>query len=316
LFERVARLAAVMAFGSERGGEFVERCRDAEVLMSRLGAEFVVASSEVLDERVAADDDARGSGPCCVDGSRAGSEGFAVKRRRRTPTSSVELSAFAGFRFPPDVILLAVRWYLRFGLSYRDLEELLAERGVDVDHVTLLRWVQRFTPLLIDAARPCRHVVGARWFVDETYVKVAGVWRYVYRAVDEHGQVIDVLVSRRRDITAARRFFIAAIDAHGEPGEVITDRAAALAHAIVELMPAAVHNTEQYANNRIECDHGRLKARLQPMRGLKTDRTASVIIRGHALIQNIRRGHYELGTEPRHAQLRVAAAFDQLATAI
>jgi transposase-like protein len=76
-------------------------------------------------------------------------------------------------------------WFLRYGLSYRDLEELLADRGIEVDHVTLYRWVQRFTPLLIDAARPCRHVAGDRCFVDETYVKVSGVWRYVYRAVDQ-----------------------------------------------------------------------------------------------------------------------------------
>jgi IS6 family transposase len=239
-----------------------------------------------------------------------------VKRRRCPSTSSVGLSAFVGFRFPPEVILLAVPWYLRFALSYRDLEELLAERGIEVDHVTLFRWVRRFTPLLIDAARPCRHSLGVRWFVDETYVKVAGVWRYVYRAVDEHGQVIDVVVSKRRDIAAARRFFAAAIDAHGEPGEVITDRAAALAYVIVELMPDAMHNTDQYANNRIECDHGRLKARLRPMRGLKTERTASMIISGHAFIQNIRRGHYELGVETRHEKLRVAAAFDELAAAI
>ena len=238
-----------------------------------------------------------------------------VKPRRR-PVPSSDLSGFAGYRFPPEVIVLAVRWYLRFGLSYRDLEELLGERGIDVDHVTLFRWAQRFTPLLIDAARPCRQTVGSRWFVDETYVKVAGVWRYVYRAVDEHVQVIDVLVSRRRDITVARHFFNAAIDAHGEPGEVIADRAAALAYVIVELMPDAVHNTGRYANNRIECDHGRLKARLRPMRGMKTDRTASVIIRGHAFVQNIRRGHYELGAEARHVQLRVAAAFDELATTI
>jgi transposase, IS6 family len=88
-------------------------------------------------------------------------------------------SAFAGFRFPSDVIVVAVRWYLRFGLSYRDVEELLAERGVDVDHVSVYRWVLRFTPLLAEAARPCRHAVGDRWFVDETYVKVAGRWRYV-----------------------------------------------------------------------------------------------------------------------------------------
>jgi hypothetical protein len=91
----------------------------------------------------------------------------------------VPRSAFSGFRFPPDVIVLAVRWYLRFGLSYRDVEELLAQRGVVVDHVTVYRWVQRFTSLLADAARPCRHAPGDRWWVDETYVKVAGRWRYV-----------------------------------------------------------------------------------------------------------------------------------------
>src|SRR5438132_13388240 len=104
-------------------------------------------------------------------------------------------SAFAGCRFPPEVITPAVGWYLRFGLSYRDVEELLGERGIEVDHVTVYRWVQRFTPLLAGAARPCRHAVGERWFVDETYVKVAGRWRYVYRAVDQYGQIIDVYVS-------------------------------------------------------------------------------------------------------------------------
>ena len=201
-----------------------------------------------------------------------------MKRRRRV-TVLVELpSAFAGFRFPHEVIVLAVRWYLRFGLSFRDLEELLAERGVEVDYVTLHRWVQRFTPLLIEAARPCRHAVGRRWFVDETYVKVAGIWRYVYRAVDGYGQVIDVYVSARRDIAAARSFFTTAITGHGDPEEVVTDRAASLANVIEALLPQALHNTVKYANNRVECDHGRLKARLRPMRGLKTDRTASVII--------------------------------------
>jgi transposase-like protein len=94
--------------------------------------------------------------------------------------------------------MIAVRWYLRYGLS-RDVEELLAERGIVVDHVTVYRWVQRFTPLLVDAARPCRHAPGDRWFVDETYVKVAGRWVYLYRAIDQFGQVIDVLVSVKRD---------------------------------------------------------------------------------------------------------------------
>jgi len=126
-------------------------------------------------------------------------------------SASAQRSDFIRFRFPPDVIVLAVRWYLRFGLSYRDVEELLAERGVEVDHVTVYRWVLRFTPLLTEAARPCRHAVGSRWQVDETYVKVAGRWRYVYRAIDQFGQVIDVFVSPRRDAVAARRFFERAI---------------------------------------------------------------------------------------------------------
>ena len=224
-------------------------------------------------------------------------------------------SAFKGSCYPSEVIVLAVRWYLRYGLSYRDVEELLFERGVEVDHVTVFRWVQRFTPLLVDAARPCRHSVGNRWFVDETYVKVAGRWRYVYRAVDQCGQIIDVYVSARRDTNAARRFFATAIRAHGDPVEVVTDRAAPLGVVIDELLPGAFHSMEQYANNRSENDHGRLKARLRPMRGLKRDRTASTIICGHALMQNIRRGHYELGVDAR-AHRRVAAAFTELARTI
>jgi transposase-like protein len=135
-------------------------------------------------------------------------------------------SAFAGFCFPSDVIVLAVRWYLRFSLSYRDVEELLAERGIEVDHVTIYRWVLRFTRLLAEAARPCRHAIGDRWQVDETYVKVAGRWRSVYRAVDQFGQVIDAFVSPRRDAAAARRFFQRAIGTMGVPPvEVITDHA-------------------------------------------------------------------------------------------
>ena len=183
-----------------------------------------------------------------------------MNRRRICPPTRATPGTFAGFRFPPEVILLAVRWYLRFGLSYRDLEELLAERGIEVDHVTLFRWVQRFTPQLVEATR----------------------------------------------------FFAVAIGAHGEPVEVTTDRAPALARPISELLPGALHATTQYANNRVEADHGRLKARLRPMRGLKRDHTASVIIAGHAFIQNLRRGHYELGKRAINP-LVVATAFDELA---
>src|SRR5215213_6734004 len=224
-------------------------------------------------------------------------------------------SAFAGFFFPPDVIVLAVRWYLRFGLSYRDVE-LLAERGVAVDHVTIYRWVQRFTPLLAEAARPCRHGVGDRWQVDETYVKVAGKWRYVYRAIDQFGQVIDVFVTLQRDAKTARRLFEGAFNTTKVmPVEVTTDRAATYPILLEELLPAAWHRTEQHANNRVQADHGRLKARLRPMRGFKQDRSARVIIAGHAFVQNVRRGHYELAVdEP--ATRRLAVALAGLALAI
>jgi transposase-like protein len=235
--------------------------------------------------------------------------------RRSRPLPEVPSSAFAGFRFPPEIIVLAVRWYLRFGLSYRDVEELLTERGIEVDHVTVFRWVQRFTPLLADAARPCRRAVGDRWYVDETYVKVAGRWRYVYRAIDQYGQIIDVYVSARRDTRAARRFFASALGAHGEPTEVVTDRAWTLLAVVDELMPAVFHNTAQYANNRIEADHGRLKSRLRPMRGLKRDCSARVVMRGDAFMQNLRRGHYELGVEARKYR-RVASAFTELARTV
>jgi transposase, IS6 family len=177
-------------------------------------------------------------------------------RRSRAASPHVDRSAYAGFRFPPEVITVAVRWYLRYGLSYRDIEELLAERGIAVDHVTVYRWVQRFTPLFADAARPLRHATGDRWFVDETYVKVSGRWRYLYRAVDQFGLVIDVLLSEQRDTAAARRFFTRAL-AHGPaPVEVTTDKAGPYLRVLDELVPAAAHVTERYANNRVEADHG------------------------------------------------------------
>jgi len=214
------------------------------------------------------------------------------------------------------VIVLAVRWYLRVDLSYRDVEELLAERGIEVDHVSVYRWVRRFAPLLAEAARPRRHAVGDRWFVDETYPKVAGRWRYLYRTVDQFGQVIDVFLSARRDAEAARRFFDRAIaTTKVTPVEVVTDKANVYPRVLDELAPAAWHRTGRYANNRIESDHGQLKRRLRPMRGLKTDAGATVITAGHAFMQNLRRGHYELAVdEP--VQQRVMVAFAELTEAI
>ena len=212
--------------------------------------------------------------------------------------------------------MVAVQWYLRYGLSYRDVEELLAERSIEVDHVTVYRWVQRITPLLADTARLARRSPGDRWFVDETYVKGNGTWRYVYRSIDQHGQIIDVLLSARRDAAAARRFFIRALGTlKAIPSEVVTDAAPVYPGVLDELLPAVWHHIEQYANNPIEAVHGQLKRRLRPMRGLQTDRTAQVVIAGHAFLQNLRRGHYELGVDAPRG-LRVAAAFIELAQAI
>lgn len=228
----------------------------------------------------------------------------------------VPSSAFAGFRFPPDVILLAVRWYLRFGLSYRDVEELLAERGVEVDHVSVYRWVRRFTPLLAEAARPCRHAVGDRWHVDETYLKLSGTWRYLYRAIDQFGQVVDAFLAAQRDARAARRFFERAImTTQTKPAEVVTDRARAYVGVLDEVLPAAFHDVELYANNVLEADHGRLKSRLRPMRGFKTDASAQLVSLGHAFVQNLGRGHFELGVDA-PPKRRLAHAFAELALVV
>ena len=164
-------------------------------------------------------------------------------------------------------------------------------------------------------ARPCRHVPGDRWFGDETYVKVNGRWVYLYRAIDQYGLVIDVLVSRKRDLATAGEFFTRALEHGARPSEVTTDKAPAYPRVIQELVPAAGHVTEQYSNNSIEADHGRLTARLRPMRSLKRLRSARVISAGHAFVQNLRRGHYELGPdiERRHP---FTAIFAELVRAI
>jgi IS6 family transposase len=148
-----------------------------------------------------------------------------------------------------------------------------------------------------------------------TYVKVAGRWRYLYRAVDQYGQVIDALLSEQRDTTAARRFFIAALRHGPAPVGVTTDKAGPYLRVLDDLIPAAAHVTEQYGNNPIESDHARLKARMRPMRGLKRLRSAARIAAGHAFVQNLRRGHYELAIDVA-PPLRLAAAFTELAQAV
>ena len=173
--------------------------------------------------------------------------------------------------------------------------------------------VQRFTPELIDAARPSRHVAGDRWFVDETYLKVAGQWVYLYRPIDQYGQVIDVLASPKRDLAATRRFFARALSG-ARPTEVTTDRAPAYPRVLDELVPEAWHVVEQYAKNPVEADYGRLKARIRPMRGSKRLRCAQAVCSGHAFVQNLRRGH-EVGLDTELGR-RLEAVFTDLALAI
>jgi IS6 family transposase len=174
---------------------------------------------------------------------------------------------------------------------------------------------ERFTAEFIEAAPPCRRLPGDHWFVDATYVRVAVRWTYRYRAVDQHGPVIDVMPSIRRDLAAASAFFARALRVGLRPVELTTDRAHAYPRVPDELLPAALHVVERHANNPIGADHSRLKARLRLMRGMHRLRSAQTVATGHAFVQSLRRGHYEIATdEAVHARVRVA--FECLAQAV
>ncbi len=234
-------------------------------------------------------------------------------RRRFTARSS---SAFSHHGFPDDVIALAVRWYVRYRLSYADVVEWFAERGLVVDRSTLYRWVQRFLPLFGAAARAYRRAVGTTWRVDETYVRLHGRWTYVERAIDEAGQVVDAYFSERRNSKAAQPVFERAITETGvRPKRVTTDKAKCYPPALHAVLPKVEHRRSRYLNNGIERDHGHLKQGLRPMRGFKRAASADTLTRGHALIQNLRNGCSRLTADiPR--QRRLAAAWSQLTQAI
>jgi transposase, IS6 family len=190
---------------------------------------------------------------------------------------------------------LAVRWYVRYRLSYAEVSEWLAERGILVDQSTIYRWVQRFLPLIGEVARQYRDPVGPDWRVDETYARIRGRWHFIYRAIDGCGQIVDAYVSPTRDMIAARRFFERAIASSGTtPRRVITDKAGAYPPALATAVPCVLHRTGRYRTNSVERDHGFLKERLRPMRGLKSSRSAAVFVVGHALVRNICRGFYHI----------------------
>jgi IS6 family transposase len=202
---------------------------------------------------------------------------------------------FSGYRFPPNVIALVVRWYLRFRLSHADVAELLTERGVHRRRVDGVRLSAGVRPAPAAPDRATERAVGSRWSVDETYTKIAGKPAYVYRAIDGRGQVVDVYVSQRHATAVAAAFFCRAIEATGvAPEEVTTDGAAAYPPALAAAVPPVLHETGKAAQQRIERDHQHLNGRLRPTRGFKTLAGARVLCRAHAFLRNLRDGFYDL----------------------
>jgi IS6 family transposase len=185
-------------------------------------------------------------------------------------------SLVSGYRFPRDVILLAVRYYLQLGAAAERIAGVLADRGIDVSGRTILRWVQKFGPALAGAVRLHRKTPVTTWLVDETYVKIPGNWHYLYRGVDLGGQVLDCWLSATRDLPAAEAFFKRTIASPGcTPEHIVTDKASFYPSAVRTWAPNAKHTATGFYNpvistNRCERNHGYMKARLGPMRGLKS----------------------------------------------
>lgn len=208
-------------------------------------------------------------------------------------------NAFCRLHYPVDIIAQYVCWYLAYSLSLRNLEEIMAERGIAVDHSTLHHWVIRLAPLLDKVFHRHERTVGRRWRMDETYIKIKGQWRYLYRAVDSNGQTIDFLLTAKRDAVAALRFFRKAIRQHGEPEVVTIDKSGANTAALATLnagKPAKEIITVRqslYLNNLVEQDHRNIKCRTRPMLGFKSFRRAQTLLASIELIHMIRKGQYQ-----------------------
>jgi transposase-like protein len=223
---------------------------------------------------------------------------------------------FRGRHFDRTVIIICVRWYVTYKLSYRDLVDMMAERGMDVSHTTILRWVQRYVPEFEKRWRRYARPVGTSWRVDETYIRVRGQWPYLYRAVDQRGLTVDFLLSEHRDIAAAKRFFTRAIEQHGTPEKITLDGYPATHAAVAELKesgvlrPEARVRTSKYLNNLIEQDHRRVKQRIYPMLGFKGFRNAAVTISGIEFMQQIRKGQFDTSAVIEREGARVLHVWD------
>jgi putative transposase len=214
-----------------------------------------------------------------------------------------EGGVFKGRHFDQSVILLCVRWYLAYSLSLRDLEEMMAERGISVDHATVHRWTVHYAPLLLEQFNRRKRPVTGKWYMDETYVKVRGQWRYLYRAIDSNGETVEFWFSGRRNLAAAKRFLSRALKQHGRPERIVIDGSQANREAILTcdtadrlrdrsrspLTPIRIRQSA-YLNNRIEQDHRAIKRRIRPMLGFKSMNSARVILGGIEMVHMMRKG--------------------------
>lgn len=208
---------------------------------------------------------------------------------------------FKGVHYPKSVILHAVFFYLRYAVSYRDLEEILAERGVTIDHASLNRWVVKFAPLIAIRAHARKWSASTSWRMDETYIKVKGRWTYLYRAMDRDGQTLDFMLSERRDLAAARRFFKRAISTNSVPDQVVIDKSGtnlAGLQAVNVILKftgngrTIVVRQVKYLNNILEQDHRFIKRITRPMMGFKAFHSAAATIAGIEVAHMIRKEQF------------------------
>lgn len=215
--------------------------------------------------------------------------------------------SFEGAQFPKDVILFAVFFYVRYTVSCRDLEEIIAERGVLVDHAALDRWVARYSPLIASTARRRKAAADRSWHMDETCIKVKGEWVCLYRAVDKLGKTLDFMLSNRRKKSAATRFFARALEVSGLPRKIVIDRSGANTAGIKAInrmlksfgcrIPIEMVRIK-YLNNMVEQDHGSIKKRIRPMLGFKSFASASATLEGIEVANMIRKGQMTPGLRP------------------
>lgn len=210
--------------------------------------------------------------------------------------------SFKGSQFPKHIILHAVYFYLRYSVSLRDLEEILAERGVVVDHATLNRWVVKFSPLIAIEAQKRKRPTAVSWRMDETYIKIRGQWMYFYRAVDRKGKTLDFMLSERRNTAAATLFFAKALSNNGIPLRIVIDKSGANGAGIKQVnkilkrfgCPTKISTVRsKYLNNIIEQDHRFIKRRTRPMLGFKSFTSAASTLDGIEVAQMIRKNQLQ-----------------------